>query len=48
MAHIPLEKAAEKLGWVICITFKCNINVLEWAQHFTREVLLITLNGPQF
>jgi hypothetical protein len=48
MAHTALEKVAKCLGWVICITFKCNVDVLEWAQHFTQEVLLITSNGPRF
>jgi hypothetical protein len=33
MAHVALEKAAEYLGWVICITFRRTVGVLGPAFH---------------
>jgi hypothetical protein len=33
LAHIPFEKAAEHLGWVICPMIQNGVNCFEWAQH---------------
>jgi hypothetical protein len=35
MVHTALEKVAECLGWVICITFKTAADHLGWGQHFS-------------